>query len=89
MFNYAKMQKNRLYKYPIDRIPFLGNDTAADSDKATFKAYHEGVISLKSACERIAKANYLESVTETQFLNEYHICGYGRYQVQEDEEDSY
>lgn len=76
MFNYAKMQKNRLYKYPIDRIPFLGNDTAADADKATFKAYHDGIISIQDACARIAKANYIPKVTEEQFLSEYNIIGY-------------
>lgn len=88
---YADMQKKRVNRYPANRIPFLGIESAADADKATFKAYRYGYISLTSACERIARSNYLPAVTEEQFLNEYRICGYQRYAVEDDddEEDRY
>lgn len=71
-------QAKRAGKYPPDRICFLGTETAADSDKATFKAYQCGQIGLQTACKRIADANYLHEVTAEQFLNECRLLGYQR-----------
>lgn len=71
-------QKKKAENYPKDRICFLGTDAAAESDKATFRAYQSGSISLSSACTRIAEANMLDEVTEEQFLKAAKMLGYQR-----------
>lgn len=71
-------QKKKAENYPKDRICFLGTDAAAEQDKATFRAYQSGYITLHAACERIAEANMLEEVTEEQFLKAAKMLGYQR-----------
>lgn len=71
-------QELRQKKFPPDRIAFLGTDVAATNDKMTFRLFHSGEITLREACMRIAEANFLQEVTEEQFLNEAKLLGYAR-----------
>ncbi len=72
-------QARRAQRFPANRIAFLGTETAAEADKATFKAFQYGNISVSTACKRIAETNLLEKVTEEQFLNECELLGYARH----------
>lgn len=77
---YVQMEQSvRSAKYPKDRICFLNTDAAAEADKATFRAWQNGAISAQTACERIAVANALVTVTEEQFMNECKLLGYARH----------
>lgn len=77
---YVQMEQSvRSAKYPKDRICFLNTDAAVEADKATFRLWQSGGISMKDACERIAVANALVEVTEEQFINECKLLGYARH----------
>lgn len=67
-------QAERQKRYPKDRIAFI--HSAAQDDAYTFQRYKEKRITLDIARAEIARNNYLESVTEEQFLNEFKLCGY-------------
>lgn len=85
----AQLQAERSDLFPIDRIPFLSSETAANMDRKIFRSYLRNEISIKRACEEVANNNYLEDVTPEQFLNEFAICGWCANVLDDDDDDEY
>lgn len=67
-------QKERALSFPKDRIPF--HRAAAAEDQRTFMAIVERRMTLSEGCAAIARANFLDYVSEAQLLNEMKICGW-------------
>lgn len=72
-------QELRLSYFPKDRIPFWSSQTSASEDVKVFKDYHDGKITLGVAKERIARNNYLYTITDEQFFGEYHNLGWDNF----------
>ena len=69
-------QAARQEKFPKNRIAFYPSENVASLDASIFQRYKEKRITLTVARNCIASNNFLEEVTEEQFMNEYRICGY-------------
>lgn len=67
-------QKERALSFPKDRIPFYWR--AAAEDQRTFMAIIERRMTLSEGCAAIARANFLDYVSEDQLINEMKICGW-------------
>jgi len=67
-------QAERRLVFPMDRIPFYWR--AADEDQRTFRAIIERRMTLAEGCVAVARANFLDYVSEAQLLNEMKICGW-------------
>ena len=78
-------QAERQNYFPKDRIAFYNTETSAYKDRVIFAKYAQGQITLESACKAIASNNHLESVTESQFLNEINMLGYLHIITEEEE----
>lgn len=78
--------KERVLRFPPDRIAFLPNSQAATKDKVVFSEYRNGVITIALACSRIAENNGLPWVSREQFLTEYNMTGWGYTTTEEDED---
>lgn len=71
-----ELQRKRRARFPKDRIPFLSFASTIEADRATFRAYEDGKISILRACSNIANSNCLDEVTEEQFLKTCEGLGY-------------
>lgn len=72
----ARRSKERMAKYPNDRIPFRKDMSVAVHDRKAFSSYSLGLITIENLCRKLAENNNLPSVTREQALNEWKICGW-------------
>ncbi len=80
-------QKARQERFPHDRIAFYTSESIAARDACIFQKYKERSISLGMAMSSIASNNYLQNITEEQFMNEFKLCGYTTPVMQNIEQD--
>lgn len=80
-------QKARQNRFPHDRIAFYSSEGTAARDACIFQKYKERSISLGMAISSIASNNYLQNITEEQFMNELKLCGYTTPVMQNIEQD--
>lgn len=74
----VEKQKERAARFPKDRIPFYSSSSSAVMDQRIFTAYANGELTKRQAMERMAKNNFLDEITELQFMTEYRALGYDR-----------
>lgn len=70
------IQRERVAKFPSDRICFAHSVEAANADRQCIKAYINGQMPMRMLRNCLARNNYLLEVTEAQVINELQIMGW-------------
>ena len=71
--------ENQMFRqtfFPKDRIAFFNSIKAVNADMVAFGLYANGALTAKGLAMKLAKNNYLESVTEEQAVNEARMLGW-------------